>query len=62
MIQEKFGKFIHDKRKKLILTQLELASKLGVSEKNAGNWENGKNMSDLSLFNPLCEELHISIK
>lgn len=61
MNQEKIGKYIQEKRKELKLTQLELASRLGVSEKTISNWENGRNMPDLSLFNPLCEELNISI-
>ena len=61
MNQEKIGKYIKEKRKEKKLTQLELASRLGVSEKTVSNWENGRNMPDLSLFNPLCEKLDISI-
>ena len=38
-----------------------IAEKLGVSDKTIGNWENGRNMPDLSLFKPLCNELNISI-
>jgi len=34
---------------------------LGVTEKLISNWENGRNMPDLSLFKPLCEELDIMI-
>ncbi len=61
MDQEKIGKFIAEQRKKQKLTQEELASKLGVSNRSVSNWENGKNMPDLSLFKPLCEILGISI-
>ena len=61
MDQEKIGKYIRSKRKEKNITQQELASRLGVSEKTVSNWENGRNMPDLSLFNPLCEELNISI-
>ena len=61
MDQEKIGKFIAKNRKKKKLTQAELAEKLGVSEKSVSNWENGRNMPDLSLFKPLCDELDISI-
>ena len=43
------------------LTQNKLAEKLGVSEKSIGNWENGRNMSDLVLMKPLCKELNITI-
>ena len=61
MNQEKIGKFISKCRKEKKLTQEELAEKLGVSDRTIGNWENGRNMPDLSLFKPLCEILDISI-
>ena len=61
MNQEKIGKFILKCRKDKKLTQTELAEKLGVTDKSVSNWENGRNMPDLSLFKPLCEILDISI-
>lgn len=61
MNQEKISKFIAKKRKEKKLTQAELAEKLGVSEKSISNWENNRNMPDLSLFEPLCKELDITI-
>lgn len=61
MNQKKIGKFICELRKQKKLTQYELALKLGVTEKSVSNWENGRNMPDLSLFKPLCDELGISI-
>ena len=61
MNQEKIGKFIADCRKQKKMTQCELGEKLGVTEKSISNWENGRNMPDLSLFKPLCEELNITI-
>ena len=61
MNQEKIGKFIARLRKEKKMTQSDLAEKLGVSDKSVGNWENGRNMPDLSLFKPLCDELDISI-
>ena len=61
MNQEKIGKFIADCRKKKNITQQELAEKLGVSDRTIGNWENGRNMPDLSLFKPLCRELDITL-
>ena len=61
MNQEKIGKFILECRKSKKLTQFELAEKLGVTDKSISNWENGRNMPDLSLFKPLCEILDISI-
>ena len=61
MNQEKIGKFIAKCRKDKKMTQSDLAEKLGVTDKSIGNWENGRNMPDLSLFKPLCDELNISI-
>ena len=61
MNQEKIGKFIAECRKNKKITQTELAEKLGVTDKSVGNWENGRNMPDLSLFKPLCDELGITI-
>ena len=61
MDQEKIGKFIAKCRKQRKMTQAELGEKLGVTEKSISNWENGRNMPDLSLFKPLCNELNITI-
>ena len=61
MNQEKIGKFIAKCRKEKKMTQSELAEKLGVTDKSIGNWENGRNMPDLSLFKPLCDVLGITI-
>jgi len=61
MNQEKIGKFILECRKNKKMTQSELAEKLGVTDKSVSNWENGRNMPDLSLFKPLCDELEITI-
>lgn len=61
MNQEKIGKFIAQNRKAKKITQSELAEKLGVTDRSISNWENGKNMPDLSLFKPLCDILDISI-
>lgn len=61
MNQEKIGKYISEKRKQKKITQEELAERLGVSDRAISNWENGKNMPDLSLFKPLCSELGITI-
>ena len=61
MNQEKIGIFIAKCRKDKKMTQQELAEKLGVTDKSIGNWENGRNMPDLSLFKPLCNELDITI-
>lgn len=61
MDQKKIGKFIAQCRKQKNMTQQELAERLNVSDRTIGNWENGRNMPDLSMFKPLCDELGISI-
>ena len=61
MNQDKIGKFIAENRKVKKITQSELAEKLGVTDRSISNWENGKNMPDLSLFKPLCDILGITI-
>ena len=61
MDQEKIGRFIANCRKQRKMTQSELGEKLGVTEKSVSNWENGRNMPDLSLFKPLCNELNITL-
>ena len=61
MNQEKIGCFLAECRKKAKMTQQELAEKLGVSDRTIGNWENGRNMPDLSLWKPLCNELNITL-
>lgn len=61
MNQKKIGEFIAKSRKEKKLTQADLAEKLGVTEKSVSNWENGRNMPDLSLFKSLCENLDITI-
>lgn len=61
MDQDKIGKFIAEKRKLKKITQSQLAEKLGVTDRTISNWENGKNMPDLSLFKPLCNILEITV-
>lgn len=61
MDQEKIGKFIADCRKENNLTQEQVAEKLGVSNKTVSRWENGNGFPDVSLLQPLCELLNISV-
>lgn len=37
----KIGKYIADKRKRLGLTQKQIADKLGMSDKSVSKWERG---------------------
>lgn len=61
MNQEKIGKFIADLRKKNDLTQEELANKLGITKNAVSKWERGISLMDMSLLNPLCDILGITI-
>lgn len=61
MNQEKIGQFIAKKRKERGLKQSDISMKLGVTDRSVSNWERGKNMPDLSLFQPLCKILDVSI-
>ena len=57
----KIGKFIATNRKEKKLTQEQLAEKLGVTAKTISRWENGNYMPDISLLQPLSEELGITL-
>lgn len=61
MNQEKIGKFILKLRKEKNMSQMDLAEKLGVTDRAISKWENGKGMPDLSLIQSLCRELGITI-
>ncbi len=61
MDQEKIGRFIATCRKECNLTQEQVAEKLGVSNKTVSRWENGNGFPDVSLLQPLCELLNISV-
>lgn len=43
------------------LTQEQLAEQLGVSNRAISKWETGRGLPNLSLFEPLCEILEISV-
>ena len=57
----KIGQFIASLRKEQNMTQLELASKIGVTDRAISKWENGRGLPDISLIIPLCEALSISV-
>ena len=61
MYQVKIGKFIAECRKKQNLTQLQLAEKLGITDRAISKWENGRAMPDSSLMLDLCGILNISV-
>lgn len=61
MKQVKIGKFIASKRKEQGLTQLQLAEKLGITDRAVSKWETGKSLPDASLMPELCKLLKITI-
>ena len=61
MDQIKIGKFISACRKQVNLTQLQLADKLGITDKAISKWERGIAMPDTSIMLQLCDILGISV-
>lgn len=57
----KIGRMIAACRKEKGMTQAQLAEKLGVTAKTISRWENGNYMPDISMLQPLSEELGISL-
>ena len=61
MDQIKIGRFIAECRKKANLTQMQLAEKLGITDKAISKWERGVAMPDTSIMLELCDILGISV-
>lgn len=61
MDQVKIGKLIAECRKEKRLTQVELAQKLGVTDKSVSKWENGICLPDVSLYKEICKILDITL-
>ena len=61
MNQIKIGRFIAECRKKENLTQMQLAKKLGITDKAISKWERGVAMPDTSIMLELCDILCISV-
>lgn len=55
------GKIIKELREKQNLTQLELASIIGVSDKTISKWETGKGLPDIALIEPLSKALKVFV-
>lgn len=55
------GKIISERRKKLNMTQKELADKLHITDKAVSKWERGLSFPDISVLIPLAEILNISL-
>ena len=61
MDQIKIGRFIAERRKKASLTQMQLAEKLGITDKAISKWERGIAMPDTSIMLELCDILDITV-
>ena len=55
------GAVIKELREKNRMTQLQLAEKLGVSDKTVSKWETAKGYPDITLLEPIAEAFHVSI-
>ena len=61
MNQVKIGKFIAECRKNQKLTQMQLAERLGITDRAVSKWERGMAMPDSSIMLELCDILCISV-
>ncbi len=61
MDQIKIGRFIAECRKSANLTQMQLAEKLGITDRAVSKWETGKSLPDSSIMLMLCDILQISV-
>ena len=55
------GSFLQTERKKMGLTQSELAERLNVSPQAVSNWERGETLPDVSILLDLAGALHCSV-
>ena len=55
------GAVIKELREKNKMTQLQLAERLGVSDKTVSKWETGKGYPDITLLEPIAEAFRVSL-
>ncbi len=55
------GAVIKELREKSRMTQLQLAEKLGVSDKTVSKWETAKGYPDITLLEPIAKVFRISV-
>lgn len=55
------GAVIKELREKNKMTQLQLAGKLGVSDKTVSKWETAKGYPDITLLEPIADAFSISV-
>ena len=61
MDQIKIGRFIAQRRKMQNYTQMQLAEKLGITDRAVSKWETGKSLPDASIMLELCRLLDITV-
>lgn len=55
------GITIKELREKNKITQVQLAERLGVSDKTVSKWETGRGYPDITLLETIADELHVSV-
>ena len=55
------GTIIKELRERNKMTQLQLADKLGVTDKTISKWETGKGYPDIMLLEPIADAFSISV-
>jgi DNA-binding XRE family transcriptional regulator/desulfoferrodoxin (superoxide reductase-like protein) len=55
------GAVIKNLREKNKMTQMQLAEKLGVTDKTISKWETGKGYPDITLLEPIADAFRISV-
>lgn len=55
------GTTIKELREKNKITQVQLAEKLGVSDKTVSKWETGKGYPNITLLEPIADALRVSV-
>ena len=61
MDQVKIGRFIQECRKKVGLTQMQLAERLGITDRAVSKWETGRALPDSSIMMELCKIMKITV-
>ncbi len=61
MNTQKVGNFIYEERKKMNLTQKQLADMLNITDKAVSRWETGKGYPDIEMLVHLSDTFNISV-
>jgi transcriptional regulator with XRE-family HTH domain/DNA-directed RNA polymerase subunit RPC12/RpoP len=61
MDQIKIGKFIAARRRRIGMTQMQMAQRLNVTDRAVSKWETGRSLPDSSIMLALCDILNITV-